>query len=147
MADAPPQDQDLRIRTILERYFHAVDRRDFELLGTCFTDDVDFEFNLETKIEVKGRDALVARFMGMNKPHASSHSMSNTGITVTGNTARSTTFAVVHAVMAPGPDARVLIRGLRYDDEFVYGTDGWRIRRRRHNPLWQYEAKTVTPGA
>jgi ketosteroid isomerase-like protein len=146
MADAPTADQDLRIRTILERYFHAVDRRDFDLLGTCFTDDVDFEFNLETKIEVKGRDALIARFMGMNKPYASSHSMSNTGIIVSGNIASSVTFAVVHSVLAAGPDARVLIRGLRYDDDFVYGAQGWQIARRKHNPLWQYEAKTVKPG-
>lgn len=146
MADAPQQDQDLRIRTIIERYFNAVDRRDFDLLGTCFTDDVDFEFNLETKIEVKGRDALIARFMGMNKPYASSHAMSNTGITVTGNKASSITFAVVHSVLTAGPGARVLIRGLRYDDEHVFGAQGWQIRRRKHNPLWQYEATTVKPG-
>jgi ketosteroid isomerase-like protein len=138
--------QEPAIRSLLDRYFNAIDRRDFDLLATCFTPDVEFEFNLETKIEVKGRDALMARFAGMRKPYASSHAVSNAGITVAENKASAITFAVVNVVLDPGPGARVLVRGLRYDDELVRDAGSWRICRRKHNPLWQYEAVTVSPG-
>ncbi len=131
-------DQQQIIRGLLERYFNAIDRRDFDLLATCFTQDVTFEFNLDTKIMVLGRDAVVSRMSELQRPKSSNHALSNTSIVVDGEEARATTFAVVH-VVTTDPSGRILVRGIRYDDRLVRVEDRWRIAERRHNPLWQYE--------
>jgi ketosteroid isomerase-like protein len=140
-------DQQAIVRSVLERYFNAVDRRDFDLLAHCFTPHVVFEFNLDTKIVVHGRDALVARMSAMPRPAASSHALSNTVILIDGEEARAVTFAVVHAVLAVEGGGRILVRGIRYDDRLVRAGESWRIAERQHNPLWQYEAAAVRPGA
>jgi ketosteroid isomerase-like protein len=138
------QDQQLVIRTVIERYFNAIDRRDYDLLATCFTPDVAFELNLATKIDLHGRDAVVAWMKGTPKPFASSHALSNTSILVDGEEAHSTTFAVVHVVMEVD-GGRVMVRGIRYDDRLVREGEVWRIAQRRHDPLWQYETIAMQP--
>ena len=143
--DAQADDQAI-IRSVLERYFNAVDRRDFSLLASCFTEDVMFELNLETRITLTGREALIARFGSMPRPAASSHALSNTSILVTGDEAHAVTFAVVHAVLSAEPGGRILVRGLRYDDHLLRAAGRWRIAERKHNPLWQYEAVAGSPG-
>jgi hypothetical protein len=37
----------------------------------------------------------------------------------------------------------MMVRAVRYLDEYVRREDGWRILRRRHLPLWQYDVPTV----
>ena len=137
-------DQQLVVRTVLERYFNAIDRRDYTLLATCFTEDVEFEFNLDTKIAVSGRDALIARMSAIGRPAASSHALSNTGVTIDGDEAEAVTFAVVHVVMGV-EGGKVLVRGIRYDDRLVRRDGVWRIASRKHNPLWQYETVSMSP--
>jgi len=138
-------DQQLIVRTVIERYFNALDRRDFALLATCFTKEVDFELNLENRIVVHGQDAVVAWMNGMPRPAASNHALSNTAIVIDGDEASATTFAVVHVIMGDIGSGQVLVRGLRYDDRLVRQDGGWRIASRQHNPLWQYETVAVLP--
>lgn len=138
-------DQQLMIRSVIERYFSAVDRRDFDLLATCFTKDVEFELNLETTIRLNGVEALMDRMRSLPSPTASSHGLANTSIAVDGDKAKSTTFTVVHALVGPVVGGTLLIRGLRYDDDFRRDGGVWRIARRAHNPLWQHIATSVDP--
>jgi ketosteroid isomerase-like protein len=138
-------DQQPIVRTVIERYFNAIDRRDYALLATCFTQDVDFEFNLETKIAVKGRDALIARMSAIPRPAASSHALSNTSIDIDADGATAVTFAVVHVILGQIDGGKVLVRGIRYDDRLVREEGHWLIAARRHNPLWQYETVATLP--
>jgi hypothetical protein len=138
-------DQQSVIRSIVERYFNAVDRRDYELLTTCFTQDVEVEFNLDPKIVVHDRDELIAFMQRFPHSTASSHGLSNISVLVEGDTASAVTFAVVHAVIGPVDGGPILIRGLRYDDQLRREGGTWRICRRSHNPLWQYETTVIRP--
>jgi hypothetical protein len=38
-----------------------------------------------------------------------------------------------------------LVRGIRYIDDLVRTDGGWRIARREHRTLWQYDATRVEP--
>jgi ketosteroid isomerase-like protein len=136
--DREPEQQ-FRIRSVIERYFNAVDRRDWELLAACFTEDVVFEFNLDTAIEVRGRKALIERMAAMPKPAASNHALSSTSILVDGDSATAVTFATASVVLDRIDGGQVLVRGLRYDDTLVRMEGVWRIAQRRHLPVWQYE--------
>jgi hypothetical protein len=40
---------------------------------------------------------------------------------------------------------RLVVRGLRDPDELVRVAGAWRIRRRKHQPLWQYAATPTAP--
>ena len=139
-------DQQLRIRGVLERYFNAIDRRDWDLLGACFTEDVAFELNLETVIRLRGRQALIDRMSSMPKPFASIHTLASTSILVEGDEATAVTFGTAQAVLDRVDGGKVLVRGLRYDDRLRRVDGAWRIAERRHLPLWQYEAVSVPPG-
>jgi ketosteroid isomerase-like protein len=138
-------DQQPIVRSVIERYFNAIDRRDYALLATCFTQDVDFEFNLGTRIAIQGREALIARMSAIPRPAASSHALSNTAIDIDADGATAVTFAVVHVILGQIDGGKVLVRGIRYDDRLVREDGGWRIASRRHNPLWQYETVATLP--
>jgi len=63
-------------------------------------------------------------------------------VTVTGDTTTADSFAVAHLILEEGP---ILVRGLRYRDRLVRERSGWRIARREHQALWQYNAESVVP--
>jgi len=111
------QDRD-EIADVLVRYATGIDRRDWPLFRTVFTDDCELDYG-----EVgswKGADA-VTEFMQQAHSMAghTMHRLTNQVITVAGDKAESRTY--VSGVNAAG----------FYDDELVRGDDGWRVARRR----------------
>jgi hypothetical protein len=125
------------------RYFTAIDRRDFELLRQVFTPDVDAVFE-GTQVS-GGLDRLLAFITGKSDIRLpidvidlqlSMHFLGNHAATVTGDTARSETYALAHLVDRPQGQPRLRTRGLRYVDELVRTEGGWRIRRREHLCDW-----------
>ena len=116
------------ISDLLVRYATGIDRRDWVLFRTVFTDDCDLDYG---EIGVwKGVDA-VTDFM--EQVHAMAghtmHRMSNQVITVDGDRAEARTY--VDALIMAG-DNKSGVNGIGfYDDEIVRTADGWRIARRR----------------
>jgi 3-phenylpropionate/cinnamic acid dioxygenase small subunit len=116
------------ISDLLVRYATGIDRRDWVLFRTVFTDDCELDYG---EIGVwKGVDA-VTDFM--EQVHAMAghtmHRMSNQVITVDGDTAEARTY--VDALIMAG-DNKSGVNGIGfYDDEIVRTADGWRIARRR----------------
>jgi 3-phenylpropionate/cinnamic acid dioxygenase small subunit len=116
------------ISDLLVRYATGIDRRDWVLFRTVFTDDCELDYG-----EIgawKGVDA-VTDFM--EQVHAMAghtmHRMSNQVITVDGDTAEARTY--VDALIMAG-DNKSGVNGIGfYDDEIVRTADGWRIARRR----------------
>ena len=116
------------ISDLLLRYATGIDRRDWVLFRTVFTDDCELDYG---EIGVwKGVDA-VTDFM--EQVHAMAghtmHRMSNQVITVDGDTAEARTY-VDALIMAGDNKSGVNAIGF-YDDEIVRTADGWRIARRR----------------
>lgn len=134
------------VRDVLERYFHSIDSYDTEALADCFCADAQFEFNANTddRKVLTGADAIAAFFRERrNNFKAQCHFLNHVAITLEGEgAAAADVFAMSNIVF----EDRIAVRGLRYRDRLVRGTDGrWRIHRRVHTPLWQYNGTPVPP--
>ena len=120
------------ISELLVRYATGIDRRDWPLFRTVFTDDCELDYG-----EIgawKGVEA-VADFM--EKVHALAghtlHRTSNQAITVDGDKATARTY-IDALIMAGDNKSGVNAIGF-YDDEILRTDDGWRIARRRYTQV------------
>ena len=116
------------VAEVLVRYATGVDRRDWDLFRSCFTDDVHAEYEgIETWESV---DAITAY---METAHAEMghtlHRLSNMSITVDGDTATARSY--VDAVLMAADNRTGLNAIGYYDDELLRTASGWRIARRR----------------
>lgn len=117
---------------VLIRYATGIDRRDWPLFRTVFTDDCVLDYG---DIGVwHGVDA-VTEFMDLAHAGAghTMHRMTNHVIEITNDAATARTY-VDGLIMAADNNSGVNAVGL-YDDELVRGADGWRIARRRFTPV------------
>jgi hypothetical protein len=128
-----------RVHLTISRYLYALDAPDMDALATCFTADVEVVYHAGAAQErsQKGREPLVARFDANTKNYSTrTHALANFHVTIANGVATS----VSHVVATVVRNHRVMVRGIRYSDELVEDDGDWRIRRREHRPLWQYEA-------
>ena len=116
------------IADVLVRYATGIDRRDWPLFRTVFTDDCELDYG-----EVgswRGVDA-VTEFM--HQAHAlaghTMHRLTNQVITVDGDSAQARTY-VDALIMLADNNSGANAAGF-YDDEFVRTERGWQIARRR----------------
>lgn len=116
------------ISDLLVRYATGIDRRDWRLFRTVFTDDCELDYG-----EIGAWSGADAVTDFMTRAHAMAghtlHRLSNHAITVHGDTAAARTY--VDALIMTG-DNQAGVNGIGfYDDELVRTADGWRIARRR----------------
>ncbi len=123
-------DRDVRqdVAEVLVRYATGIDRRDWVLFRTCFTDDCHADYG---DIGVwNGVDAITDFMEGSHAGMGHTlHRITNEAVTQTGDgvAARSYVDAVLMAA-----DGRSGMHAIGfYDDELVRAEDGWRIARRR----------------
>jgi ketosteroid isomerase-like protein len=128
-----------RVHLTISRYLYALDAPDMDALTTCFTEDIEVIYHAGAAQERRdrGRTQVVGRFAANVRNYSTrTHALANFHVTVADGVARS----VSHVVATVVRNQRVMVRGIRYSDELVEEDGGWRIRRREHRPLWQYEA-------
>jgi 3-phenylpropionate/cinnamic acid dioxygenase small subunit len=115
------------VAEVLVRYATGIDRRDWDLFRTCFTEDCEADYG-----EIGGWHGVDEITGWMRVVHdACGHTLHRiTNVVVSpaegGVTARSYVEALV---LGPDNDAGVRATGY-YDDELVDTPDGWRIARR-----------------
>ena len=116
------------ISEVLVRYATGIDRRDWPLFRTVFTDDCELDYG-----EIGAWSGVDAVTDFMEQVHAMAghtlHRLSNQVITVDGDTATARTY-IDALIMAADNTSGVNGIGF-YDDELVRTADGWRIARRR----------------
>jgi 3-phenylpropionate/cinnamic acid dioxygenase small subunit len=126
-----PEDRQ-NISELLLRYATGIDRRDWPLFRTVFTDDCELDYGVIGRW--KGVDE-VTDFM--ERTHAllghTMHRLSNMAITVDGDRGAARTY-LDGLMMAPDNKSGVNAVGF-YDDEIVRTADGWRIARRRYTQV------------
>jgi len=127
---SPAVDREVRedVAEVLLRYATGIDRRDWALFRTCFTDDCEADYGA---IGVWHGAAAITEWM--KQSHAACghtlHRISNQVVSPSGKgvTARSYVDALVMLA-----DNRTGTRAVGYyDDELVHTGDGWKIARRR----------------
>ena len=116
------------IADILLRYATGIDRRDWPLFRTVFTDDCQLDYG-----EVGSWQGVDAVTEFMQQAHAlaghTMHRLTNQVIAVDGDSAQARTY-VDALIMLADNNSGVNAAGF-YDDEFVRTEQGWQIARRR----------------
>jgi len=117
------------ISDVLMKYVRGVDRRDWDLVRSCYHDDAFQDHGAYAG----GLDGLID---WSRKWHAdipvTMHAISNVLIEINGDVAVAESYLVVHQ-MQPDETGRLLysVAGCRYIDRFEHrGEAGWRIARR-----------------
>ncbi|OBJ54804.1 nuclear transport factor 2 family protein [Mycobacterium sp. 1423905.2] len=116
------------ISDLLVRYATGIDRRDWPLFRTVFTDDCHLDYGV-----IGAWDGIDAVTDFMDKIHAAAghtlHRITNQAITVDGDNATARTYVDVLVMAA---DNQTGVNGIGfYDDDMVRTVEGWRIAQRR----------------
>jgi hypothetical protein len=130
----------VELRSLVDRYAIAIDRRDKRTLETLFVADGGID------VHVAGRTSPVARLRGeagmgglvdaLALYEDTMHVVGNFVATVDGETATAVTYCVAHHLVAEGGasfDERLYVV---YDDHFVRTPDGWRFTVRAIHRRW-----------
>lgn len=113
---------------VLVRYATGIDRRDWPLFRTVFTDDCVLDYG-----QIGSWNGVDAVTEFMDRVHAMAghtmHRLSNHAIAVDGDTATARTY-VDSLIMAQDNSSGVSGIGF-YDDDLVRTSSGWQVARRR----------------
>jgi 3-phenylpropionate/cinnamic acid dioxygenase small subunit len=120
------------IADLLVRYATGIDRRDWPLFRTVFTDDCELDYGV-----IGAWQGVDAATDFMEQVHSlaghTMHRLSNLAITLDGDKAMARTY-IDGLIMAADNTSGVNAIGF-YDDEIVRTEDGWRIARRRYTQV------------
>ena len=122
------------IQDVLLRYARGVDRRDLDLVASCFMPDASYEGALARGTIA---DALARLGDRLARYDGTMHFVGNQLIEIRGDTASSETYVVAYHRLANEGAARLFTVGVRYLDELVRDGEQWRIRRRIVRTDWQ----------
>jgi hypothetical protein len=130
------QDRD-EIARLIRTYAHGVDRRDWDLVRSCFSDDAEAQGSRSAgPIE----PYLAALRPGVEFFPTTMHFMGNQLVELDGDTAHVETYAVAYHwkdEVAGTDHPENLVVGVRYLDTVQRRQEGWRITRRQVAPDWR----------
>jgi hypothetical protein len=118
-----------QIAEVLIRYATGIDSKDWPLLRSCWTDEIDVDYQQLGRFT--SPDALTDVMRQLHENMGPTyHRLSNFVINVDGD--RATVRSYVHAVLMlqPDDDTNWVDALGHYDDVFVRTADGWRINKR-----------------
>lgn len=121
------------VTNVLVRYATAIDRKDWALFRTCFSDDCHCDYG---DIGVWDGVDAITDYMSRTHPEPARtlHRITNVTVSREGDGAVARTYVdVIFLVGETGGGAHAA--GF-YDDEFVHSAGGWRIARRRYTMVY-----------
>jgi hypothetical protein len=134
----------IAIRRHLDRYMSALDRRDFDAVGTCFTEDAAIRMHVTPGDPESGEFhrggtafAKVVRRLGNFK--STNHTVANALIEVNGRQATADCRVTAWLMGEIEGSDRVFLRCVHVFDDLLLTEDGWKICKRVHMPLIQFE--------
>jgi ketosteroid isomerase-like protein len=131
----------LAIRTVIDRYGMGIDRRDWELVRSCFTPDCTADYGQSGRWTA--REPLVAWLDEIHRDVGPTlHRLTNHQIDVDGDVAAATSY--LDALLKVEHRCHDLLHVVAtFTDDFVRTGDGWKIAARRvDNFLWRRETTT-----
>ncbi len=133
------------IRDLMIRYAAGLDRRDFDLVASTFTQDA---LAVYSGVAVgPGIDKIIAHVRGLQNSKRSTHHMGHQTVEVNGDQAKSETYATAHVVFTSDGKDMLRTRGLRYVDDLVRVDGNWLVASRQHVVDWERsEPVDVTDG-
>lgn len=122
------------IQDVMLRYARGVDRKDLDLVASCFLPDAAYEGALAHGTIT---EALARLRTSMARYESTMHFVGNQLIEISGDSAQSETYAVAYHRLTEGNVTQLFAVGVRYLDELVRAGEQWRIRRRVVKTEWQ----------
>ena len=127
----------LAIRELAFSYARAVDRRDWALAETLFTDDAVLA---APGFELVGVAAILRGLRTSQRYRATFHAVHNQTFAIEGDEASGETYCVANHLLERDGQARKLDWGIRYQDRCRRGPDGaWRFTRRELIVDWEQD--------
>ena len=126
----------LALRLLAEQYARGADTCDAELYADVFTDDAVLDTSRST---VEGREDLLTVAPRLSRYEATMHFVGNHDVVFDPDDADRATglvYCVAEHIYLVDGQRRNYVMNIRYHDDYVRGTDGWRIGRRRLELLW-----------
>ncbi len=136
------------LRDLVESYALAADSGDAGAVADLFTEtgrlvvhhDPERPGPTGTRT---GRAEIAAAIATLARYRATTHMVGAHGATVAGDRARGVTTGMAHQLLVTDEGSSVLIvLGIRYEDDFVRGDDGWRFAERHVIVRWRQEGPT-----
>jgi hypothetical protein len=118
-------------------YARGIDRRDWDLVRSCFTPDAQIEGSRAT---ATAADYITQLRPGVEYYPTTMHFMGNQLVELDGDTGQVETYAVAYhwkADVAGEDHPENLIVGVRYHDTLVRSADDWLISFRHVDPDWR----------
>jgi ketosteroid isomerase-like protein len=134
----------LAIRRHLESYMSALDRRDFDAVAACFTEDADIRTHVTPGDPHSGEfrqggAAFAMAVRRLEKFKSTNHSLANALIRVNGRTATADCRVTAWLMGEIDGSDRVLLRCVHVIEDLVLTEAGWKICKRLHMPMIQFE--------
>jgi hypothetical protein len=126
-----------RIARVPRTYSRGIDRRDWDLVRSCFTADALIEGSRAT---APVDDYIAQLRPGVEYFPVTMHFMGNQLIDVDGDSGEVDTYAVAYhwkSEQAGGEHPENVVVGIRYHDTVVRHGDGWLISHRHVDPDWR----------
>jgi uncharacterized protein (TIGR02246 family) len=132
------------IRAVLHRAAIALDALDWDMLASCYGEHATAVFQ---GTELTGREQII-HYVRQRMPTfvKTMHAISTTTIDLQEETARTECYAIAYMVEATTDGNRLLMRGVRYLDDFARVGRGWCIAHRVHRPEWMSVLPVSAPG-
>jgi len=127
-------------------YAMALDSRDWERLGSLFTDDAGWEYSGSGE-RLCGPGAIVARISDSLARFDATHHLNGNHVTaVHGDEAEHTCYYQAQHVRLGLPGGEKFLGGGRYDDRLRRTPNGWRFTHRRIISVWsEGNPAVITP--
>jgi len=129
-----PQGREIRqdVAELLVRYATGIDRRDWKLLRSCFTDDCEAQYGDVGRWS--SGDEITDWMRKTHEPLGHTlHRITNPFVVIDGETVTARSY-VDALVLGPDNLRGVEVSGF-YDDVVVRTDQGWKIARRRFTPI------------
>jgi hypothetical protein len=138
-----PEDY-LAILEVIQRYAHAVDRRDWTTVQSCLAPEATADYGAGP---IAGADAIMAEIVRVESRFQSTQHVLGAPLVTSmdGDIAQASTYAIATHVLDPArTDGRVRV-GSRYDDQLIRGSHGWQFNQRRTTIFWSEGDLLPTP--
>ena len=134
------------LRALLSRYSHAIDRHDYAMFSSIFTEDAWFEFNLGQVIN-RNRDDIVGMMRSLERYRVTMHFLGNSYIELHGDAAFIEAYGEAHHFSPDekgGENDRIF--GCRYLHQAHKVKGEWRVHRTDEFFDYRRDVACITPG-
>ena len=127
---------------MIQRYAHAVDRRDWDTVQSCLEPDAVADYGAGA---IAGSAAIVAEIERVESRFlATHHFLAAPLVTSQGSVVRASSSAIATHISGSAGATTYFRVGSRYDDVLRRDGDGWRISRRTSEIFWSEGTSPIT---